>query len=147
MDEENTSSDLRQLGALLAVELSAKNAYDRCIEGVDDEARASQLRVLRVSHQHRAELLARRIVALGGSSLVTSLPGRGIATAHEDVSAFFSSDATLSNLQNGEDEGLLLYRDGLRRLSIVERRFVEDVLLPEQQRSSEMLRTIERSSA
>lgn len=141
--DSKKSQDIDQLNKYLKGELSAVEAYGKCIRDVENPTVVSQLKVLQASHERRVELLSARIVSLGGIPVVESGGVGKFAGIVQRGAAVFGDKASISTLEEGEDFGLKLYQDGMEHLSEAERSFVKDDLLPEQRRSHDILHEIE----
>lgn len=136
--------DIEQLNTFLRGELAAVETYDQCIKKVTDPAVVSQLQVLRTSHIRRVQRLAGRVASLGGHPETSSGTWGKVAQAVEGGAKIIGEKVALATLEEGEDYGINLYERGMKSLSPSERAFVEEDLLPEQKRSHNILREIER---
>lgn len=141
----NTEQDIKQLNSFLRGELAAVETYQQCLEKVESESIRSQLLSLQESHRARVILLKERIVALGGQPEQSAGAWGSFAKAVEGGAKVFGAAAAVSVLEEGEDLGLSDYQKELENLSPRERLFVESQLLPEQQRSHDILSRIDRS--
>ncbi len=144
MNSKN-KEDVTQLNKYLQGEISAVEAYEKCIREVSDAVVVSQLKVLQASHQRRVALLNARIVSLDGEPVSQSGGMGKFAALLQKGAAVFGDKFSISTLEEGEDFGLKLYQEGMDNLSPAERRFVTDDLLPEQRRSHDILSEIEKS--
>ncbi len=142
---KNTEQDIKQLNSFLRGELSAVETYQQCIEKVENENVRSQLLGLQESHRTRVVLLKERVVALGGSPEESAGAWGGLAKLAEGGAKMFGAAAAVSVLEEGEDHGLSDYRNDLENLSPAERLFVESKLLPEQQKSHDVLSRIDKA--
>ncbi len=138
-----TKDDIEQLNSFLRGELSAVATYEQCIKKMDSPAIVQQLRSLQMSHQSRVRLLSERIVQLGGVPSEEAGLWGGIAKMIEGGAAVFGQGFAVSALEEGEDHGLADYRSDLDKLSVQERVFVEQQILPEQQRTHDVLSRLE----
>lgn len=142
---KNTEQDIKQLNSFLRGELSAVETYQQCIEKVENENVRSQLLGLQESHRSRVSLLKERVLALGGIPEESAGAWGGLAKIAEGSAAIFGAAAAVSVLEEGEDHGLSDYRNDLENLSPAERLFVESKLLPEQQKSHDVLSRIDKA--
>jgi len=142
---KNTEQDIKQLNSFLRGELSAVETYQQCIEKVENEHVRSQLLGLQESHRTRALLLKERILGLGGQPEESAGIWGSLAKAVEGGAKMFGAAAAVSVLEEGEDHGLDDYRNDVENLSPPERQFVESRLLPEQQKSHDVLSRIDKS--
>lgn len=138
-----SETDIEQLNSFLRGELAAVETYDQCIGKVTEPVIASQLHVLRTSHLHRVRVLIARVTSLGGEPATSSGVWGKFAQVVEGGASAIGEKSAIAILEEGETYGLNLYQHGLESLSAVERAFVESDLVPEQQRSHELLREIE----
>lgn len=140
-----TEQDIKQLNSFLRGELSAVETYQQCIEKVEDESVRSQLLSLQESHRTRVILLKERVLSLGGQPEQSAGAWGTLVKAVEEGASVFGAAAAMSVLEEGEDHGLNDYRKDVENLSPPERLFVESQLLPEQQRSHDILSGMDRS--
>lgn len=133
------NNDIKQLNSFLRGELSAIETYGQAIEKVDD---ASVLEILRrnvESHQWRANALRQRVRSLGGEPSEESGAWGAFARAVEGGAALLGTSAAVAVLEEGEDHGLADYRRDASELSPATRQFVQQELLPMQQRTHDSL--------
>jgi hypothetical protein len=140
------AQDIAQLNSFLRGEISAVETYDQCIEKVTTDFVVKQLRALRASHIRRAQMLTARIRTLGGEPAAGSGMWGGVAKLLEGGAKLFGERAALSALEEGEDHGLADYRRDVQKLSPVQRQFVAVEVIPEQERTHNILRRIEQSA-
>lgn len=140
-----TEQDIKQLNSFLRGELSAVETYSQCLEKVEDLNVRAQLVGLKESHAARAVMLRNRITTLGGEAAESAGIWGSFSKAVEGGAKIFGAETAVSVLEEGEDHGLKLYREDVGKLSTEERSFVQTQLLPEQQKSHDTLRSIERS--
>lgn len=143
--ENTTEHDVKQLNSFLRGELSAVETYSQCLEKVEDLNVRAQLVALKESHVARAVMLRNRITTLGGEAEQSAGVWGSFAKSVEGGATLFGAAAAVSMLEEGEDHGLKSYREEVGELSTVERSFVQTELLPEQEKSHEILRRIDRS--
>ncbi len=139
------NQDVEQLNSFLRGELSAVETYAKCIEKVTDPAISGQLKLLQRSHQRRADVLALRVTELGGTPSNSSGVWGEIAKLVQTSAGAFGEKAAISVLEEGEDHGLADYERDKVNLSLMQQRFIEVEILPEQARSHDILRGIERA--
>ncbi len=137
--------DVTQLNSFLRGELAAVFTYEQCLEKIEDERVAAQLRVLQASHGRRATILRERIVSLGGKPAEDAGIWGGLAQLLQGGAKMFGESAALRVLQEGEDHGLSDYRRDVNKLSPLQRTFVRVEVLPEQFRTREILLGIEQT--
>ncbi|MCX4243411.1 DUF2383 domain-containing protein [Paraliomyxa miuraensis] len=134
----NDEKDINKLNSFLRGEISAVEAYDQCIEAMKDATVVAQLRKLKASHEYRVGQLTQRIQALGGQPAKGSGAWGSIVKLVEGGAKAFGESAAISALEEGEDHGKKDYAD-LSDLSMASRDFVNRVLVPEQQRTHDIL--------
>jgi demethoxyubiquinone hydroxylase (CLK1/Coq7/Cat5 family) len=137
--------DIIQLNSFLRGELSAVFTYQQCLEKIEDERVAAQLKVLQASHGHRARSLQLRIKNLGGEPAEDAGMWGGLAMMLEGGATLFGEKAALRILQEGEEHGLSDYRRDVNKLSPLQRSFVQAEILPEQFRTREILASIDHT--
>lgn len=138
-------SDLKHLNSFLKNELAAVETYSQCIDkAADSPDISSSLSALQQSHQKRAELLTERIQAMGGSPASGSGMWGSVAKMLEGGSKLFGEKTAVSTLEEGEDRGRDDYQKGVSKLSPENQRFIEQQIMPEQQRSHDAMHAIEQ---
>lgn len=142
MQTHGTQDDIKQLNAFLQDELAAVETYDQCIKKTGDARISSSLTNLQQSHQARANMLSRRIEEIGGSPERSSGTWGTVANMIEGGAKLFGDKAALSALEEGEDRGRDSYKHKINKLSPENQSFVNTEILPEQQRSHDMLNRV-----
>lgn len=140
----NDEKDIDQLNSFLAGELSAVETYRQCIDKIDDPMIAVQLRRLLTSHQQRSLMLKQKILALGGTPATTSGLWGAFARLVEGGATVFGESAAISTLEEGEDHGKKLYTREVTELSPPTRAFVEQNIMPEQDRTHDALAALQK---
>lgn len=144
-NENNRENEIDQLNSLLRGELSAVETYRQCQERITDETIRLQLEPLRASHRERAAKLTQRILSLGGKPSEDSGPWGTFAKLVEGGAKVLGEGPALAVLEEGEDHGIEQYTRDLDGLSPESRSFVQTVLLPEQQRTHDVLSSLYHS--
>lgn len=99
---------ISELNALLKGEQMAIHAYDRFIDGVEDIEARSQLKKFQSDHKRHSEILAKRIIELGGQPQF----GTGAAGMMASVKGMMeelgrrSTADILKEAYDGEDKGI-----------------------------------------
>jgi hypothetical protein len=123
-------------------ELSAVETYNLAIKRTTHVELSNALRQLRDDHDHRVTSLRGKIRELGG----TPSEGSGVWGAWAklvQVGADILGDKTATAaLEEGEDHGLKLYTSALGDESTVVRDYVKTALLPAQQKSHSLCRSL-----
>ena len=131
-----------QLKSFCRGELSAIETYRQAMQITPQEWIQVQLRHNLASHEERVRLLRERILQLGGEPPDGSGPWGAFANAIEGVASVIGEKAALSILEEGERHGLADYRSDIDNLDYDSRRLVENLVIPEQQRTHTSLHQI-----
>jgi len=134
-----------QLNSFLRGEISAVETYRQALDKVNDVQARMQLEQCHVSHQHRVDLLKTRIIELGGEPAQGSGAWGAFAKAAEGSAAALGQKSAIDVLEEGEDHGLKDYQKHLTDLDATSRTFVEQELLPAQQRTHRALSTLKHT--
>ncbi len=141
---EINRTDVDQLNSFLRGELAAVETYDQALSKLEDARVKEPLREVRASHGHRADLLRRRILVLGGEPASSSGVWGGFAKLVEGSAAILGVSPAIAALEEGEDRGRANYRDDLYDLSPETQSFVSHTVLPEQLRTHDVVSTLKR---
>ena len=136
---------VEQLNSFLRGEISAVETYRQALNKVNDVRARTELEQCHMSHQQRVDLLRMRIMELGGEPAQSSGPWGTFAKAAEGGAAAFGEKAAIDVLEEGEDHGLKDYQKHLNDLDATSRMFVEQELLPAQQRTHRALSTLKHT--
>lgn len=135
---EQRNTDVECLNAFLHRERSAFEAYQTCIERVDDPQVCRALIRLRTRHQGRVRKLDMRIRALGGTPCSQSRPWKRLATLIErDSSRGPEGRVVAEALRDLSERVLRGYRESLSDLSPETYRFIVHEIIPDRQREHE----------
>lgn len=143
MNTNTHRKDIEGLNSLLRGEKSAIETYDQVIAKAETEGVARELRENRESHWRRAGLIESEIRKLGGQPSADAGVWGAFAKTVEGGAKLFGLSAAVSALEEGEDHGLKDYRKD-RSLTPATRAFVTETLLPEQQRTHDRLRALQK---
>ncbi|MEX1034070.1 MAG: DUF2383 domain-containing protein [Cellvibrionaceae bacterium] len=141
---QQNEKDVQYLNSFLKNELSAVETYNQCIEKADSPDISSSLTTLQQSHRKRAQLLTDRIQALGGSPASGSGMWGSVAKLVQGSANLFGEKSAVSTLEEGEDRGRDDYQRDVSKLSPENRQFIEQEIMPEQQRSHDTMHAIEK---
>ena len=136
--------DINRLNAFLSGEHAAVQTYTQCIQRMKDPAVIGRLRKLRASHAQRVKMLTQKIQELGGQPVSDSSLWTSFAKMVEGSAKLLSKSAAVSTLRTGERHGRLEYTRQLPQLSDDTRRFVLTSMLPQQVRTHDALRALQR---
>jgi demethoxyubiquinone hydroxylase (CLK1/Coq7/Cat5 family) len=139
---ENKSLD--KLQECLRGELSAVETYELALQGVKGKEISHPLRQLRDSHERRVIMIRNHILSLGGQPSETSGAWGTFARLVQRSADLFGDKAAMSALEEGEDHGLKMYSEDLDGCDTATREFIVVELLPEQQRSHDLCRSLDR---
>ncbi|MGH7298031.1 MAG: DUF2383 domain-containing protein [Polyangiaceae bacterium] len=128
---ETTTIDV--LNSLLKDELSAVETYDVALRDRSSFSGKTELSQCRRSHETRAGILTEKIVALGGEPVTRAGLAGSWAKLVEQGAAAISGDMAIRALEQGEDHVLRDYRQGIPRVEMDVRLFLERQMLPEEE--------------
>ena len=134
-----------QLNSFLRGEISAVETYRQALEKVKGDRARNDLAQCHMSHQERVDRLKTRIMELGGEPAEGSGSWGAFAKVAEGGAAAFGEKAAIDVLEEGEDHGLKDYQKHLSELDSGSRMFVEQELLPAQQRTHRVMSTLKHS--
>jgi|SRR5579859_1112731 len=134
-----------QLNSFLRGEISAVETYRQALDKVKDNRARIELEQCHMSHQERVDRLKTRIMELGGEPSQGSGPWGAFAKAAEGGAAVFGEKSAIDVLEEGEDHGLKDYQKHLPDLDAGSRTFVEQELLPMQQRTHRVLSNLKHT--
>jgi uncharacterized protein (TIGR02284 family) len=139
--------NIKHLNSFLRGELSAVETYNQAIEKMrsEDPRVTEELRVCRDSHQRRVDELTREVRRLGGEPSTDSGVWGSFAKLVEGGAKLFGQKAAISALEEGEDHGRNDYQRDVNELDPPYRDFIQQKIMPEQQKTHDVLSKIERS--
>ena len=129
----DTERSIEKLNEYLRGEISAVETYNQALRRLTDSPNRLQLEDCKESHELRVVVLRQRILQEGGHPADSSGMWGTFAKLIEGGARAFGEKAAIAALEEGEDHGLKLYRDDMRKLGVAARRFVESDLLPAQE--------------
>jgi hypothetical protein len=133
-----------QLNSFLRGEISAVETYNQAMTKLRTMPYASQLEDCKRSHEQRVQLLKDQIRRLGGTPVDASGPWGAFAKLVEGGAATVGEKVAIAALEEGEDHGLRDYRNDIAKLDPEVRTFVEQRILPEQQRTHAGVSTLKK---
>ncbi len=140
-----SNQDISQLNSFLRGERSAVATYDQVMAKAAKEEEklvTDSLRPGRDSHAKRVELLEERVRSLGGDPSDDGGVWEAFATSVQAGAKLFGLSSAVSVLEEGEDHGLEDYRKDMDDISAESQRFVHASLLPEQQKTHDLVARI-----
>lgn len=140
-------NSLIQLEALCRGELAAVETYNTALSSASLGHFRSQLLQCQRSHQNRVHLLGWRIHLLGGTPPESSGAWGIFATALEGAAAIIGERAAIATLEEGEDHGLNEYQSRLAELDVDTRDFIVARVLPAQNETHGIARTLKATVA
>lgn len=135
----STDQSIDTLNSFLRGEISAVETYRQAIEKLSDHPLRLQLKECQQSHQRRVDALQQWVRQLGGTPSESSGVWGAFAKAFEGSAKVFGVKAAVAALEEGEDHGRDDYRRDLDQLDTESRRFIENQILPEQERTHSLL--------
>jgi demethoxyubiquinone hydroxylase (CLK1/Coq7/Cat5 family) len=133
-----------KLDELLRGELSAVETYDLALRSVHKTQLSHALQQLRDNHARRVDLLRDRLMAVGYEASQTSGAWGAFARLVQRGADLLGDKAAMAALEEGEDHGLQRYTEDLDALDAQTREFVRGELLPEQERTHDLCRSLFR---
>jgi len=131
-----------KLQEFLRGELSAVETYDLAMKGVEHVGIHHTLQEILASHAQRTTQLSEKLRQLGGAPTKSSGAWGTFAKVVQAGADLLGDRVAVSALEDGEDRGLKLYTESLETVDPTTRRFIETELLPQQQRTHELCRTL-----
>ncbi len=141
LDQEHA---IHALNALLRSELSSVATYRHALDRLGDRAPV-QLGECLDSHRDRVRQLTRRVTVLGGLPAADAGIWAAFAELVVDAAATLVRSSAIAVLAEREEHGLGQYHDRLEALDPASRRFVETEVMPQQNRTLEIMRTVVRA--
>jgi hypothetical protein len=142
-----TTNTISQLNSFLRGELSAVESYRLALEKLDKTVYRRELIECERSHDDRAKLLTEAVVTRGGEPVTSSGAWGAFARLVESGAAMFGERAAIAALEEGEDHGQNDYRGDLTELDLTTRELIHTQIIPEQQRTHDMIRNIKQKLA
>lgn len=136
-----SKADIGKLQEFLRGELSAVETYELALQNVTDVGLHAALQEILAGHVLRTIQLRNEIRRLGSEPTTSSGVWGAFAKVFQAGADLFGNRAAVAALEEGEDHGLRLYSENLG-CEPATRAFVEQVLLPQQQRTHELCRTL-----
>jgi len=133
------------LNGLLRGEISAVETYGQALQKLDEPNLAPTLREAQTCHQKRVLLLQNKIASMGGQPSEGAGAWGAFANFMQGSAAAMGSTPSVDMLEEGEDHGLKAYRDECDKCdSVAVRRFIEDELVPAQERTHSQVRNLKK---
>jgi demethoxyubiquinone hydroxylase (CLK1/Coq7/Cat5 family) len=133
------------LNSFLRGEISAVETYDKALATeISNPSVEQQLRECHRSHQMRVDILREEIEEVGGTPSETSGAWGAFANLVEGGATLLGERATIATLESGEDHGLADYQREMDSLDAEARELVEMELLPEQERTHDIMSMLKR---
>jgi hypothetical protein len=131
-----------KLAECLRGEIAAVETYELALKHIDHVDIHRALQEILVSHSRRADLLRDRMSRAGAAVPAGSGVWGAFAKAVQVGADLLSTQAAVTALEAGEDRGLVQYTSGLDDCDAETKSFIATSLLPEQQRTHELCRTL-----
>lgn len=136
--EQNTN----KLAECLRGEISAVETYEQGLKHINHVAVHHALQEIMTSHARRVELIRELMLRTGAEMPTGSGVWGAFAKAVQAGADLVSQTAAITALETGEDRGLLLYTTDLEGCDTETRNFITTQLLPEEQKTHELCRTL-----
>jgi len=133
-----------KLNECLRGEISAMETYELALKSVTHTELTHALRQLHDSHERRVTSLRRRLRGMGAEQSYTSGVWGAFARIVQRGADLFGDKAAMAALEEGEDHGLRLYSEELEGIDEATRDFIRSELLPDQQRTHDLCRSLMR---
>lgn len=140
------SNAVDQLNSFLRGEISAVETYRQAADALKTSQNVGLLNQWRQSHENRVQLLRSEIQKLGGTPSEGSGAWGAFTKLVEGGASVLGEKAAIAALEEGEDIGLKDYR-GIDKLEPPVRSFVQQQILPEQQKTHDGLRDLKKRLA
>jgi rubrerythrin len=131
-----------KLSACLRGELSAVETYELALRHINHDPARRTLESILANHMRRAELIYDKMHRAGLPVTASSGAWGAFARAVQVGADLISASTALAALEAGEARGLRLYTTDLDGCDHDTRDFIATTLLPEQQRTHELCRSI-----
>jgi len=145
--ETTRNVSLAKLDECLQGELSAVETYELALKSVNHVGLHHTLQEILASHARRTELLTEKIKRVGSEPPKSSGIWGTFAKVVQAGADLLGERAAIAALEEGEDRGLKLYTEGLDTCNSKTRTFIQTSLLPEQQRTHELCRSLKQYMA
>jgi len=133
-----------RLNDLLRGELASVETYQLALKSVHEEELSSTLRQICESHERRVDLLRTKIRDFGGDPANSSGVWGAFARIVQRGADLLGEKAAIAALEEGEDQGKKRYARDLDELSQPAREFVLTELSPEQRRTHDLARSLQK---
>ena|SRR5688500_13786898 len=131
-----------KLAECLRGEIAAVETYELALKHIDHVDIHRALQEILVSHARRTDLLRDQMSRAGAAIPAGSGVWGAFAKAVQAGADLLSMRAAIAALEAGEDRGMAHYTSGLDDCDAETRSFIATSLLPEQQRTHELCRTL-----
>jgi len=140
---QSTAIDV--LNSLLRQEISAVESYKQAMIKLPERQPIATFEELQIAHARRAQRLRKRVEQLGGTPRESSGARGRLAKAIAAAGALLGAGLAVSALEEDEDRGLFDYRSSLDKLDNESRDLVLKELLPAQELTHSVMRTMKQS--
>lgn len=146
---QDTSATIDQLNSFLRGEMSAVETYRQAIDKLQAKGGPglTLLNQLMTSHATRVQQLKDEVLRFGGKPVDGSGVWGAFANVVQGAAELFGEKTAIAALEEGEDHGLKDYRDGLAKLDMQTRQWVESNIFPEQKKTHNALRDFKKQLA
>ena len=135
------------LNSFLRGEISAVETYRQAIDKVQEQSLKTKLQDCLQSHAQRVTILTDQVRTLGGKPATSSGIWGAFAKAVEGGAKAFGDRAAVAALEEGEDHGRNDYKRDVEKLDATSRQLVVGRVVPEQQRTHDVLSSLKKALA
>lgn len=125
-------------------ELSAVETYELALKSINDVGVHKALQELLTSHSRRVDAIRERMSSQGIEVPESSGVWGAFAKLVQTGADLLNEKTAIASLEEGEDHGLALYSEDLSSCSPDVRNFITTRLLPDQQRSHDLCRSLKK---
>lgn len=144
IETANKNASIAKLEVCLQGELSAVETYELALKSVDHVGLHHTFQEILGSHARRVDQLTEKMGQLGAEPPKSSGLWGAFAKAVQTGADLLGDRTAIAALEEGEDRGLKLYADGLSDVDPKTRTFIETELMPQQQRTHDLCRTMKQ---
>lgn len=141
---ENASrhTSIEKLQEFLRSEISAVETYELALKSVTHVGLHRTLQEILTSHARRTTVLREKIAGLGSEADTSSGVWGAFAKVFQAGADLLGERVAIAALEEGEDRAVEMYSTDLKGCDAKTQKFVDGDLLPEQQRTHDLCRTL-----
>ncbi|MEP7123432.1 MAG: DUF2383 domain-containing protein [Byssovorax sp.] len=139
---ETTNASVEKLQELLRSEMSAVETYELALKSVTHVGLHRTLQEILVNHSRRIPQLREKIVGMNGEAPTSTGVWGAFAKVFQAGADMLGDRTAIAALEDGEDKSVALYATDMAGVDAKTRKFIENELAPEQNRTHELCRTL-----